>query len=461
MMLKHETADLLWRPDLIEKYNMSGPRYTSYPTALEFKDGFTQHDLLSAWNSSHREHASLYVHVPFCHQLCYYCGCNKVITRHAEKADAYIDMVEQEIARLPEAFKQKPVHQLHWGGGTPTFLDEAQTRRLMGLLTDNFMIVDEVEASIEIDPREIELDHLDLLWELGFRRISIGIQDFSLEVQQAVNRVQDEAFITALIARAKRLGFASINLDLIYGLPLQTPERFATTLKKTLALDPDRLSVFNYAHLPQRFAAQRKLKDDDLPTGEQKLALFNMAITELTNAGYQFIGMDHFAKSDDELAVAQRSGILHRNFQGYTTHGDCDLLGLGVSAISQVGESFAQNSRELKEYYSLVDEKGSALVKGVALSQDDVIRQAVIKQIICNFSLNYAEIEQRFGLDFSDYFADVLSLLEPMERDGLLTLTPQGFTVEPPGRLLIRNICMCFDAYLPKYRKQQAFSRVI
>jgi len=460
-MLKHETADLLWRPDLIEKYNMSGPRYTSYPTALEFKDGFTQQDLLTAWTNSSRQHASLYVHVPFCHQLCYYCGCNKVITRHAHKADTYLDAVEQEIANLPDAFKQKPVYQLHWGGGTPTFLDEAQTRRLMGLLTDNFNIVEEVEASIEIDPREIELEHLDLLWELGFRRISIGIQDFNIEVQEAVNRVQDEAFITAMVARAKQIGFHSINLDLIYGLPLQTPERFASTLQKTLALNPDRLSVFNYAHLPQRFAAQRKIKEQDMPNSEQKLALLNMAITQLTEAGYQFIGMDHFAKPDDELAVAQNSGILHRNFQGYTTHGDCDLLGLGVSSISQVGDSFAQNSRDLKEYYALVEEKGSALMKGVELTEDDVIRQAVIKQIICNFSLNHADIEQRFGIEFTQYFAEALELLAPMAEDGLLNLREDGFDIEAPGRLLIRNICMCFDAYLPKYRKQQAFSRVI
>lgn len=460
-MQKPDTAELLWRPELIEKYNMSGPRYTSYPTALEFKEGYTQPDLLQAWNNSSRKHASLYVHVPFCHQLCYYCGCNKVITRHAHKADAYLDAIEQEIAQLPQAFKQKPIYQLHWGGGTPTFLDEAQTRRLMGLLTDNFNIVEQVEASIEIDPREIELQHLDLLWELGFRRISIGIQDFNLEVQEAVNRVQDEAFIRALIAHAKAIGFHSINLDLIYGLPLQTPERFASTLQKILALDPDRLSVFNYAHLPQRFSAQRKLKPEDLPSGEQKLKLLNMAITQLTEAGYQFIGMDHFAKPVDELAVAQNSGVLHRNFQGYTTHGDCDLLGLGVSAISQVGDSFAQNSRELKAYYSLLDEQGSALVKGVTLTADDIIRQAVIKQIICNFALNYAEIEQRFELDFKAYFAEALELLQPMAEDGLLSLHDNRLEVEAAGRLLIRNICMCFDAYLPKYQKQQAFSRVI
>ena len=333
---------LSWNAALIAKYNSSGPRYTSYPTALEFAPGFGDAELEAAVAGSASRSLSLYLHIPFCHTLCYYCGCNKVITRHGGRADRYLDAVAAEVARRQPQFADYQVRQLHWGGGTPTFLDEAQLRRTMALLRGAFNFDDVLEAGIEVDPRELPVARLALLRELGFNRISIGVQDFDPKVQQAVNRVQDEGHIVALVAEARRLQFNSINLDLIYGLPHQHEAQFITTLDKVIALKPHRLSVFNYAHLPARFAAQRKLKADTLPGPEVKLALLRHSIERLTAAGYQYIGMDHFALPDDELAVLQRAGQLHRNFQGYTTHGECDLLGLGVSAISQIGASYLQ-----------------------------------------------------------------------------------------------------------------------
>ena len=302
---------------------------------------------------------------------------------------------------------------------------------------------------------------LDHLRHEGFNRLSMGVQDFNKEVQRLVNREQDEEFIFALIKRARDIGFTSTNIDLIYGLPKQTPESFAFTLKRVAELSPDRLSVFNYAHLPTLFAAQRKIKDADLPTAQQKLDILQATISSLIDSGYQFIGMDHFARPDDELAVAQREGVLHRNFQGYTTQGDTDLLGFGVSAISMIGDSYAQNQKELKRYYQQVDETGNALWRGIALTRDDCIRRDVIKALICNFRLDYAAVERAWGVDFQGYFAEDLKLLAPLAKDGLVDVDEKGIQVTPKGRLLIRNICMCFDAYLRQKARMQQFSRVI
>lgn len=450
-----------WDQQLIEKYNYAGPRYTSYPTALEFNEAFGFSEFTQASLRYPERPLSLYVHIPFCHKLCYYCGCNKVVTRHQDKADVYLDALEREIATIAPNFAKRRVTQLHWGGGTPTFLNEAQIRRLMGLLRANFNIVDEAEISIEIDPREITLDTMDLLAELGFMRLSVGIQDFNLEVQRAINRVQDEAFIKALLVRAKQVGFSSINLDLIYGLPHQDPESFAKTLQEIKALSPDRLSVFNYAHLPDHFASQRKIKEADLPTPQQKLTILRDTILDLCDSGYQFIGMDHFAHPDDSLARAQREGKLHRNFQGYTTQGECDLLGLGVSSISMLGDDYSQNHKTLKEYYAAVADHGHAQWKGLALNRDDLIRRDVIKALMCNFALDFSEIEQRYSIDFHAYFAPDLAELKPLEADGLLTVSAHGISVSATGRLLIRNIAMCFDAYLRQKRHERQFSRVI
>lgn len=401
------------------------------------------------------------MHIPFCAKLCYYCGCNKVITRHAHKADQYIEYLAAEIIKRAPLFKHYTVTQMHWGGGTPTFLQPEQILKLTQLLKEHFNFADQGEFSIEIDPREIELSMLDTLKEAGFNRISVGVQDFNKTVQVAVNREQDEQFIFDLINKAKAMGFVSTNVDLIYGLPHQTPESFAQTIERIIELSPDRLSVFNYAHLPARFAAQRKIKDEHLPTPQQKLDILHQTIETLTGAGYQFIGMDHFAKPDDELAKLQRAGKLHRNFQGYTTQEECDLLGLGVSSISQIGDCYAQNQKDIRPYYEAIDNQGHALWKGCSLNRDDEIRRAVIKQIICHFDLDMRDIEQKFDIVFEDYFAEDLKLLQTFLDDKLVDITDRRLTVSPTGHLLIRNICMCFDVYYRQKARQQQFSRVI
>lgn len=451
----------VWDWALIQKYNYSGPRYTSYPTALEFNQGYDEAAFERAAAQYPERPLSLYVHIPFCHKLCYFCGCNKLVTRQAHKTEEYLLMLAREITQRASLFAGRQVGQMHWGGGTPTYLSKAQISLLVGLLRQHFDFLPDAEMSIEVDPREIELDVIDHLRSEGFNRLSIGVQDFNKQVQQLVNRKQDEDTIFALIARAKVLGFHSTNIDLIYGLPKQTPESFAFTLQRVVELDPDRLSLFNYAHLPNLFAAQRKIKDADLPSAQQKLNILQQSIAALIGAGYQFIGMDHFARPDDELAVAQREGKLHRNFQGYTTQGDSDLLGLGVSAISILGESYAQNQKELKSYHGSVAAQGHALWRGLAMTQDDCLRRDVIKTLICNFQLEYQSIESQHGIDFAAYFAEDLQLLATFERDELVQRDRQGIRVTPRGRLLIRNICMCFDIYLRQQMRNQQFSRVI
>jgi len=452
---------IVWDQEILNKYNYSGPRYTSYPTALEFHEAFTVSDYDMACTQYPERPLSLYVHIPFCHKLCYYCGCNKVITRHSHKADEYLDVIEHEIRQRASLLNGREVTQLHFGGGTPTFLSKAQITRLMMILRDEFNFTADAEISIEVDPREIELDVLDHLRNEGFNRLSIGVQDFNKEVQKLVNREQDEEFIVAMVQRAKELGFRSTNLDLIYGLPKQTQALFAETLKQVLEMKPGRLSVFNYAHMPQLFAAQRKIKDEDLPKAEEKMAILQDTIETLTGAGYQFIGMDHFALPEDELAVAQREGVLHRNFQGYTTQGECDLVGFGVSAISMVGDSYAQNQKELKKYYAQVNDLRHALWKGVALDNDDLLRREVIKQLICNFKLDKKMIESEFAVDFNRYFKEDLELLQTFINDDLVEVDDKEIRVTLRGRLLIRNICMCFDKYLRAKARQQQFSRVI
>ena len=451
-----------WDQSLINKYNVSGPRYTSYPTALSFNDGYQQQDLISAINSSNSRSLSLYIHIPFCSQLCYYCGCNKVITRHQSKADLYLDYLEKEIIAQAQLFDSYQVQQLHLGGGTPTFLTTSQMSRLIALLELHFKFAPDAERGIEIDPRSLATDMLSHLRSLGFNRVSFGIQDFNDDVQLAVNRPQSADAVKSLIGEARELGFKSINADMIYGLPLQTPESFKETIEQLIALSPDRVSVFNYAHLPDRFAAQRKIKDADLPSAHDKLTMFKNTLEQMSNAGYQFIGMDHFAKTSNELAIAQNSQQLHRNFQGYTTHGDCDLLGLGVSSISQIGTAILQNQKELKHYYHAIDNQlGSAISKGMKLDNDDVIRADVIKQLICHFELNMQSIANSYQLDFKDYFASSLQALEPLIADGMVTIDADLITVTARGNLFIRIICMCFDAHLQKQINATRFSRVI
>ncbi|EML9902141.1 oxygen-independent coproporphyrinogen III oxidase [Morganella morganii] len=452
---------IIWDLALIRKYNYSGPRYTSYPTALEFNQQYSDSDFIASAHRYPQRPLSLYVHIPFCHKLCYFCGCNKLVTRQKHKADEYLAVLEKEIAARAPLFAGREVHQMHWGGGTPTYLDKAQISRLTGMLRKHFDFAADAELSIEIDPREIELDVIDHLRAEGFNRLSMGVQDFNKEVQRLVNREQDEATIFALVERARETGFESVSIDLIYGLPKQTPESFAFTLKRVAELSPDRLSVFNYAHLPNLFAAQRKIKDEDLPSAEQKLTILQQTIESLTGSGYQFIGMDHFAKPDDELAIAQNNGILHRNFQGYTTHEECDLLGFGVSAISMLGDHYAQNQKDLKTWYAQVEERGNGLCRGLVLTEEDCLRRDVIKALICNFRLDYTQIEKQYNLNFKTHFAEDMQLLQPMADDGLVEIRDDALVVTPRGRLLIRNICMCFDTYLRNQMRQRQFSRVI
>ncbi|GHF88502.1 oxygen-independent coproporphyrinogen III oxidase [Thalassotalea marina] len=448
-------------PSLLKKYNTSGPRYTSYPTALEFNDSFNATAVETAVNASENNELSLYIHIPFCHSLCYYCGCNKVVTRHRGKADTYLEYLFKEIQQKAKLFSRYKIKQLHLGGGTPSFLTKAQLSLLINTLKQAFNFACTLEMSIEIDPREITLDYADHLRTLGFNRISIGVQDIDEKVQQAINRTQSTEFIADFIAHAKNIGFRSVNVDLIYGLPHQTPETFARTLKQAKDMDVDRISLFSYAHLPSRFAAQRKLRDEWLPNASEKFALMKQAIETLTDYGYEFVGMDHFAKPDDELAVAQRYGTLHRNFQGYTTHGNYDLLGLGVSSISAIGNCYSQNEKDLKAYYQQIDQQGHAIVKGLTLSQDDSLRGEVIRELMCNMYLDIEHINQKYQIDFFQYFEQDINMLSCFIDDDLIEISDKDIKVHQRARLLIRIICMTFDSYMKQHINQQRFSRVI
>ncbi|WP_462156587.1 oxygen-independent coproporphyrinogen III oxidase [Pseudoalteromonas sp. GB56] len=450
-----------WQNELINKYNVSGPRYTSYPTALQLEAGANTQTLVHALESCETHALSLYIHIPFCHQLCYYCGCNKVVTRHQHKADLYLDYLEKEMAMLSTHCQTFDVQQLHLGGGTPTFLDTEQMARLITLIEQHFSVNSNAERSIEVDPRDLALERIDELYALGFNRISFGVQDFNDDVQNAVNRPQCADEVEALVRRAKAVGFKSVNVDMIYGLPLQTPESFAVSIERLIDIGPDRVSVFNYAHLPSRFAAQRKIKDADLPSADAKLTMFKQTLERMIKADYQFIGMDHFAKKDDELAIAQREGHLHRNFQGYTLGGDLPLLGLGVSAISQINRHIIQNEKELKHYYQALEQNQLSACKEITLSEEDELRAAVIKQLICHFELDMDVFSARFGFNFKQHFAQELARLKSFVDDEMLELTQSQIRVTAKGVLFIRIICMSFDEYMQSQINQQRFSRVI
>ena len=454
-----------WDPELIRRYDLAGPRYTSYPTAMQFNSQVSPFDLLHALRESRKalRPLSLYVHVPFCANICYYCACNKVITKDRGRAQPYLQKLEQEIQMIACHLdpKQK-VEQLHFGGGTPTFLSHDELRQLMAKLRQQFNLLDDDSGDygIEIDPREADWSTMGLLRELGFNRVSIGLQDLDPDVQRAVNRLQSLEETRAVIDAARTLQFRSINIDLIYGLPKQTPEAFARTVEEVISLQPDRLSVFNYAHLPERFMPQRRINTSDLPSPAAKLQMLERTIEQLTGAGYRYIGMDHFALPDDELAIAQEESTLQRNFQGYTTHGHCDLIGLGVSAISQIGDLYCQNDSDLASYQRTLASDQLATSRGLLCNQDDRIRREVIQQIICNLHMPFAHIEQMFNIDFRGYFAPQWPTLKTMANDGLIALDDEQLTVLPAGRLLVRSVCMVFDAYLEQQTRQR-YSRVI
>ncbi|OOG85072.1 oxygen-independent coproporphyrinogen III oxidase [Pseudomonas sp. A25(2017)] len=456
---------ICWDSDLIRRYDLAGPRYTSYPTAAQFASQVGTFDLLHALRDSRKalRPLSLYVHIPFCANICYYCACNKVITKDRGRAHAYLQRLEQEIQLIGcHLAPTQRVEQLHFGGGTPTFLSHDELRQLMAKLRKHLNLLDDDSGDygIEIDPREADWSTMGLLRELGFNRVSIGLQDLDPAVQRAVNRLQSLEETRAVVEAARTLQFRSINIDLIYGLPKQTPENFARTVQEVIHLQPDRLSVFNYAHLPERFMPQRRINSQDLPNPEQKLVMLQGTIEQLTAAGYRYVGMDHFALPDDELAIAQEEATLQRNFQGYTTHGHCDLIGLGVSAISQIGDLYCQNSSDLNHYQNTLADGQLATSRGLICNADDRLRRAVIQQLICHFHLPFAEIEQTFNIDFRGYFAPQWPQLQAMAADGLIELDNTHIRVLPAGRLLVRSVCMVFDAYLDLHNRQR-FSRVI
>ena len=452
--------------DLIRRYDQSGPRYTSYPTALEFHDGFGEPEYRRACarsNVSGRP-LSLYFHIPFCDTVCFYCACNKVATKDRSRAQPYLERVYRELQMQSALFgDNRLVEQLHWGGGTPTFLSGDQMRELMDNTRRRFRLVDDEigEYSIEIDPREADAQTVSLLRDLGFNRMSLGVQDFDPAVQKAVNRIQTEQETLAVLEAARAEGFRSISIDLIYGLPFQTVEGFVRTLKRIVELAPDRLSVFNYAHLPQRFMPQRRIDQADLPAPQTKLDILKTTGELLSEAGYVYIGMDHFARPDDELAQAQRTGGLYRNFQGYSTHANCDLIGIGVTSIGKVDNSYSQNRRTLDDYYADIDAGRLAVFRGIELDRDDEIRRDVITRLICDFALDFAAVERNWDIELADYFRDALPKLDPMQDDGLIELDERCIRVLPKGRLLIRNICMVFDAYLAAKEEPVGFSKVI
>lgn len=458
-------TELVFNNDLIKKYDKSGPRYTSYPTAIQFSENFNETSYFEQVKLSNERNTplSLYFHIPFCDTICYYCGCNKIVTKNRSHAQPYLDAVYKELALQGPLFKStRIVRQLHWGGGTPTFISHEQMTELMQQTREHFTLLDDDsgEYSIELDPREVNTASINLLRKLGFNRISLGVQDFNPKVQQAVNRIQSYKETRDVILAARKNDFHSISLDLIYGLPFQTVESFNETVDRVLELEPDRLSVFNYAHLPEMFKTQRQINSEDLPSAEEKLTILHQVTNKLIDAGYEFIGMDHFAKPTDELAIAQKERKLYRNFQGYSTNSDCDLVALGITSIGKVADSYSQNIKTIKEYTDIIETGHLPVFRGIALSQDDILRREVINQLICHFELKFKDIESEFSINFSDYFADELKQIKEMESDSLLTLTDDEIFVLPEGKLLIRNICMVFDIYL-KANKEQRFSKVI
>jgi oxygen-independent coproporphyrinogen-3 oxidase len=455
-------------PDLLTRFDVPGPRYTSYPTADRFVEAFGEADYLQALEQ--RKSAaigkamplSLYVHIPFCESLCYYCACNKIITKHKDRAATYLRYLTREVAlHTAHLGQRQSVSQLHLGGGTPTFLSDEELRELMHMLRRHFEFVPGGEYSVEVDPRTVDEKRLAVLAELGFNRLSFGVQDFDPAVQKAVHRVQPAQQVFDLVAAARRLGFESVNVDLIYGLPLQTPESFERTLAQVNELRPDRIALYAYAHLPERFKPQRRIHAAELPTGGAKVAMLSRSLDAFTEAGYVYIGMDHFALPDDALAVAKRQGRLHRNFQGYSTQADCDLIALGVSSIGRVGATYSQNAKTMEEYCDLLDQGHLPVVRGLALSRDDLIRRAVIMALMCQGQLQFESINLAWLVDFKKYFAAELSQIEDMQAQGLVQLSDSGIQVSAMGWFFVRGVAMVFDRYVQADRNRARFSKII
>jgi len=461
------TEKVVFDPQIIARFDVNGPRYTSYPTADRFVEAFGS-DAYKLWLSKRNIGAisrqlSLYFHIPFCNTICYYCACNKIITKDHGRSAKYLKYLAKELA-LQSSYLEGGDHevaQLHWGGGTPTFLSHDEMRQLMEATRKHFTLIKDGEYSIEVDPRKVDTPTVALLGELGFNRMSVGVQDFDEGVQQAINRIQTEEETLGVIEAARANGFTSISVDLIYGLPKQTVIGFNRTLDRVIAASPDRLSIYNYAHLPSLFKPQRRILESDMPSADARLQILALAIRRLTDAGYVYIGMDHFAKPNDELAIAQRQGRLHRNFQGYSTHADCDLLAFGISSIGKVGPTYSQNVKTLDEYYDRLDNGSLPVYRGIELNADDILRRAIIQALMCHFELSLESIEIAHLIDFKQYFSVEIADLQEMVQGGLVRIDDKWITVLPPGRMLVRAISMVFDKYLRSDRQRTRYSKVI
>lgn len=454
--------------DLLRQYDVSGPRYTSYPTADRFVEAFNADDYSQALTQRRSGPAalalplSLYVHIPFCESLCYYCACNKIITKHHDKAADYLRYLSREVEMHTALIGTgQSVSQLHLGGGSPTFLSDEELRGLMAMLKRNFNFVPGGEYSIEIDPRTIDDKRLDTLAELGFNRLSFGVQDFDLAVQKAVHRVQPAEQVFSLVASARNRGFESVNVDLIYGLPKQSPESFDRTLAQVIELRPDRIALYAYAHLPERFKPQRRINIVELPTGGSKISMLSRSLSAFMGAGYVYVGMDHFALPDDALAVAKRQGRLHRNFQGYSTQPDCDLIALGVSSIGRIGATYSQNAKTLEEYYDALDNGRFPIVRGLALTRDDLVRRAVIMALMCQGHVSFESIDLAYLIEFRSYFAKEMEAMLALEEQGLVSLDETGIQVTNKGWFFVRAVAMVFDRYLQTDRTRAKFSKII
>ena len=455
-------------PELLTRFDVPGPRYTSYPTADRFVEAFTETDYLSALDSRQQaarlkaQPLSLYVHIPFCESLCYYCACNKIITKHKERAETYLRYLAREVElHVSHLGSGHSISQLHLGGGSPTFLSDDELRELMAMLRRHFQFVPGGEYSVEVDPRTVDEKRLAVLAELGFNRLSFGVQDFDPAVQKAVHRVQPVEQVFELVQASRRLGFESVNVDLIYGLPLQTPESFDRTLAQVNELRPERIALYAYAHLPERFKPQRRIHAAELPLPGAKVAMLARSMDAFMDAGYVYVGMDHFALPDDALAVAKRQGRLHRNFQGYSTQPDCDLIALGVSAIGRIGATYSQNAKTMEEYCDALDQGHLPIVRGLALTRDDMLRRAVIMALMCQGHLQFESINVAWLIDFKTYFASELQTLQEMQNQGLVELSPTGIQVTAMGWFFVRGVAMVFDRYLQLDRNRTRFSKII
>lgn len=450
---------------VLEKYNRPGPRYTSYPTAPVWKDDFGPDDLEKYYAIADKRATplSLYMHLPFCESLCLFCACNVSIQKDKSVAIPYLAALKREIEHVAKhVSRARPVIQFHWGGGTPTYLSPAQLADLFAFTRERFSFAPDAEIGLEVDPRVTSREHLETLRALGFNRLSMGIQDFERTVQQTIHRVQPYELTRNLITAARGLGFGSLNIDLIYGLPYQTAETFRATIAQALTLEPDRVAMFSYAHVPWLKKQQGSFAAH-LPEGREKFAIFRAGLEGFLNAGYIYIGMDHFARPGDELAVAQKNRTLHRNFQGYTTKAGADLYGMGVSAISSIGRAYAQNSREIPAYQTAVKDRGIATMRGYRLSNDDEVRRAVIGRLLCHTVIFKREIEREFGIEFDEYFAGELDRLTEPRDEGLVVLGADEIRVTPLGRIFIRNVAMTFDRYLHEQQmdKRPLFSKTL